>query len=91
MSGADGTRIGQNSEIPEENSILDSDHPPESSGSEELSAEPSVGDRKILIAEADEPDPIVIALASALERASAAGEWAVVAALAGELAARRAE
>jgi integrase len=34
-------------------------------------------------------DPVELALASALERASAAGEWSVVAALASELAARR--
>jgi integrase len=37
----------------------------------------------------DEIDPVECALAKALERASAAGEWAVVAALTGELAARR--
>ena len=35
-------------------------------------------------------DPIEVALAEALARASSAGEWAVVSLLAGELAARRA-
>jgi len=42
-----------------------------------------------LIGAATTPDPISLALATALERASAAGEWSTVALLAAELAARR--
>jgi hypothetical protein len=38
---------------------------------------------------ADADDSVELALAAALERASAAGEWAAVAALANELQARR--
>lgn len=54
-------------------------------GSEELSA----GTLEGVTPESLHPDPLEQALAAALERASAAGEWSVVASLAAELAARR--
>lgn len=57
----------------------------ESDGFEEVSVGSQVGcDDESL-----HPDSLAQALATALERASAAGEWAVVASLVAELAARR--
>jgi hypothetical protein len=89
MSGADGTRMGGESVILDENENLDSDHPVESSRSEDLSARTLIGDRKILNAESGAHDPIALALANAITEAVGAGRFDVLPALAAELAARR--
>lgn len=77
--------MGGSSQIHEGSDTDPLDGCDEPDGSEGLSA----GSVEGVTPEPLRPDPLAQALAAALERASAAGEWSVVAALAAELAARR--
>jgi hypothetical protein len=85
FSGADGTRMSGSSDFSAGSDTDPQDGCDEADGSEGLSS----GSLEGVTDESLQPAVLEQALAVALERASAAGEWGVVAALAAELAARR--
>jgi len=83
--GEDRIRTGEDPTFTEGNGTFPEGDREESSGTEGLSVDSSGGDRTILNAS----EALDLALADALQRASAAGRWDVVGTLAAELSARR--